>query len=300
VRRTYSIDVDLRFAGGGMKYALKLDERIEATPKASGVCPCCGTDVIAKCGNSKVWHWAHKGRRTCDHWWENETQWHRDWKNRFPKEWQEVIHHDLSGEKHIADVKTPDGLVLEFQHSAIKPEELASREAFYKNMIWVVDGQRLSREAQRLYELLSSNWALEMCVVFEGAHKRFPKSWLHSTVPVYFDIGHPDYLICLLHRAKTYFYYKFPRSYLTTCSKELINRYGTKFFTEYPKYIYTKQLEERLERIRESLNKYISIKRGKRVLTIIPLTRRLRQEELLYEEKLNRADDLTALFLKLS
>jgi len=80
----------------------------------------------------------------------------RDWKNRFPKEWQEVIHHDLSGEKHIADVKTPDGLIIEFQHSAINPEELASRESFYKNMIWVVDGQRLSREAQRLSELLSS------------------------------------------------------------------------------------------------------------------------------------------------
>ena len=74
-----------------MKYALKLDERIEATPKASAICPCCRTEVIAKCGNRKVWHWAHKTKQTCDHWWENETQWHRDWKDKFSERWQEVV-----------------------------------------------------------------------------------------------------------------------------------------------------------------------------------------------------------------
>ena len=92
-----------------MKYALQSDERVEATPKAIGVYPCCGTGMIAKCGNRQIWHWAHKTKRTCDRWWENETQWHRDWKNCFPDEWQEVIHFSDDGEKHIADVKTPSG-----------------------------------------------------------------------------------------------------------------------------------------------------------------------------------------------
>ena len=95
-----------------MKFALQADQRIEATPNALGVCPCCGTEMIAKCGNRKVWHWAHKTKQTCDHWWENETQWHRDWKDQFPVEWQEVVHKADDGEKHIADVKTPDGLVI--------------------------------------------------------------------------------------------------------------------------------------------------------------------------------------------
>jgi competence CoiA-like predicted nuclease len=123
-----------------MKYALSNKDRIEATPKAQGICQCCGSDLIAKCGTQKIWHWAHKGKRNCDHWWENETQWHRDWKDNFPKEWQEVVHLSDDGEKHIADVKTPNGLVVEFQHSAISAEEKLSRETFYKNMIWVVDG----------------------------------------------------------------------------------------------------------------------------------------------------------------
>ena len=39
-----------------MKFALQADQRIEATPNALGVCPCCGTEMIAKCGNRKVWH----------------------------------------------------------------------------------------------------------------------------------------------------------------------------------------------------------------------------------------------------
>ena len=38
-RRTYCTIVNVWFAGGGMKYALKLDQRIEATPKASAICP---------------------------------------------------------------------------------------------------------------------------------------------------------------------------------------------------------------------------------------------------------------------
>ena len=44
------------------------------------------------------WHWTHQFRQMCDHRWENKTQWHRDWKNRFPQEWQEVVHFADSGE----------------------------------------------------------------------------------------------------------------------------------------------------------------------------------------------------------
>ena len=71
-----------------------------------GYCPCCDTEMIAKCGNRKVWHWAHKTKRKYDHWWETETEWHRDGKNQFPVEWQEVVNFAEDGEKHLADVKT--------------------------------------------------------------------------------------------------------------------------------------------------------------------------------------------------
>lgn len=87
-----------------------------------------------------MWHWAHSPRRRCDPWWENETEWHRGWKNHFPNGWQEVVHVDESGERHIADIKTDSGLIIELQHSSMKPEELRSRESFYGNLLWIVDG----------------------------------------------------------------------------------------------------------------------------------------------------------------
>ncbi len=87
-------------------------------------------------------HWAHKTKQNCDPWWESETEWHRKWKDCFSEEFQEIIMYDNeTGEKHVADVKTKTGFVIEFQHSAMKREEKASRENFYKNMVWVIDAK---------------------------------------------------------------------------------------------------------------------------------------------------------------
>lgn len=126
-----------------MKFALVTGLKEEAEPKQPGKCLHCGADMVAKCGRVKVWHWAHKGQRNCDPWWENETEWHRAWKNKFPMDWQEISHTDaVTGHKHIADVKIPHGLVIEFQHSPIHPDEMKAREEFYGEMIWIVDGLR--------------------------------------------------------------------------------------------------------------------------------------------------------------
>jgi competence protein CoiA len=135
-----------------MRFALIDNERHSPSPGLTGHYPGCGAAVIAKCGTERVHHWSHRSKRTCDPWWETETQWHRNWKDRFPQPWQEVIQHDASGEKHIADVRTDKGLVLEFQHSHLNPLEKASREKFHQNMVWVVDGLRLVRDLPRLIE----------------------------------------------------------------------------------------------------------------------------------------------------
>ncbi|WP_208116649.1 MULTISPECIES: hypothetical protein [unclassified Rhizobium] len=101
----------------------------------------CGSAVVAKCGPRVVHHWAHKGRRNCDPWWENETEWHRQWKNHFPEECREISHIAEDGEIHRSDIKTPHGVYIEVQHSAMTDAERKSREEFYKNLIWVIDGQ---------------------------------------------------------------------------------------------------------------------------------------------------------------
>lgn len=137
-----------------MKYSLVDNEKVEAFKGGKGECTLCGGETTAKCGTKVIHHWAHKPKDNCDPWWENETEWHREWKNKFPKEWQEVVHHDeVTGEKHIADVKTPAGLVIEFQNSPISIEELSSREKFYKSMIWIVNGQTFKNNFHILHSL---------------------------------------------------------------------------------------------------------------------------------------------------
>jgi len=172
-----------------MKFAIVNGNKIEASKGTKGICPSCGSELISKCGEVKINHWAHKGNRNCDLWWKNETEWHRAWKGNFPIEWQEVVQFDKNGEKHIADVRTKYGLVIEFQYSHIAPQERTSREVFYKNMVWLVDGTRLKRDYPRLLKgknnLRRTNKQGYFTVDFP--EQCFPSSWIESSVPVIFD-----------------------------------------------------------------------------------------------------------------
>ncbi len=176
-----------------MRFALINGERAEAQPLGSGQCPGCGKPMVARCGSQRVWHWAHKGRLSCDPWWENETEWHRAWKSQFPAEWQEVVHRASDGERHIADVKTWDGWTLEFQHSAISAEERLSRESYYEALIWVVDGVRRQRDAHQLLAAWSSGhrdsnpFSMKRRVTAPGGS--LLRDWAGSRAHVFFDLG---------------------------------------------------------------------------------------------------------------
>lgn len=175
-----------------MKFALVNGNKIEALKGAKGICPSCGSELIAKCGEVKINHWAHKGILNCDIWWENETEWHRQWKNLFPKEWQELVHFDEKGEKHIADVKTKNGWVLEFQHSYILPEERNSRNAFYSKLVWVIDGLRRKTDRMQFQKILEESSKapvgnINIRQINFPEESRLLKEWLNCGVPVFFD-----------------------------------------------------------------------------------------------------------------
>jgi hypothetical protein len=72
-----------------------------------------------------------------------ETPWHKNWKKAFPKSYREVSQFDQElAEIHRADVQTPCGTTIEFQNSPITLKELRSREAFYPNLVWVLNGKK--------------------------------------------------------------------------------------------------------------------------------------------------------------
>ena len=103
-----------------------------------------------------------------------------------------------SGEKHVADVKLRFGLVIEFQHSPIEQMEVESREAFYGNMTWVVDGDRGSADTGYFSMGLStvepaSFVPLAYYLEWWGRSRLLP-NWAKATAPVCLDFGDEEAL----------------------------------------------------------------------------------------------------------
>ncbi|MCS4435877.1 competence protein CoiA [Aquiflexum gelatinilyticum] len=175
-----------------MKYAFVNGDKIEAVKGATGICPSCGSELIAKCGEININHWSHKGTRNCDIWWENETEWHRQWKNRFPAGWQEIVHFDGKGEKHIADIKTHKDWVLEFQHSFINSDERNSRNKFYSKLVWVINGLRRKTDKGQFQKVLEGSSRapvgnVNIRKVNFPRESRLLNEWLNCSAPVFFD-----------------------------------------------------------------------------------------------------------------
>lgn len=175
-----------------MRLALVNGDRSEASPGLTGECDFCGSKMIAKCGIHRIWHWAHHGDHDCDRWWEPETEWHLHWKSKFPIEWQEVVHLAGDGERHIADVKTADGRVIEFQYSAISPRERQSRENFYGSMVWVVNGMRRKRDRLSFEKSLRTIRRDPTVYSVDRGECALLRDWVGGSVDVFFDFESPS------------------------------------------------------------------------------------------------------------
>jgi hypothetical protein len=196
-----------------MKYAIVNGQREEAQPSLAGECPACDGPMIAKCGKVRAWHWAHEGLRDCDPWWEPETDWHRNWKDQFPVDWQEIIQHAEDGRRHIADVKTDDGWVIEFQHSPIEPDERLSREVFYSKLVWVVNGLRRKRDKGQFLKAWEEGTPVAANSQLRGVSPGkcvLLREWAESSAPVFFDIGETQKLGWLLPKRPGGRMYVFP------------------------------------------------------------------------------------------
>ncbi len=86
-------------------------------------------------------------------------------------------------------MKTDQGFVLEFQHSHLVPQERVIREAFYQNMVWVVDGTRLKKDYPRFLEGRKHfrSTALKGFFLVHFPEEYFPAAWIESSVEVLFD-----------------------------------------------------------------------------------------------------------------
>ncbi len=173
-----------------MKFAIVDGKRVEAAPGLKGTCILCETDVIARCGKIRIWHWAHKTIQTCDHWWEPKTEWHRSWQDLFPLDWQEVVHRSETGEKHIADVKTAREWVLEIQYSALRPEERQARNEFYPKLVWIVNGTRRKNDQEKFFSALNAGKRIcsqPLLIDTPSSACGLLQEWGNRRVPIFFD-----------------------------------------------------------------------------------------------------------------
>ncbi len=201
--------------------------------------------MVAKCGEVRLRHRAHKGRLLCDPWWENETEWHRAWKDQFPADWQEFAHLAEDGERHIADVKTERGWVIEFQYSYIKPEERRSREAFYKKLVWVVNGTRRKRDRVQLIRAWKEGVPVGGNSLVRKAFSDdcgLLREWAGSNAPIFFDLGETERLWWLFAKSTNAWVYlaHFPRAQFIECHRSTateIPRQFDEFVSDIPKLI---------------------------------------------------------------
>ena len=97
-----------------------------------------------------------------------------------------MAHTAPHGEIHRADIKTPTGIVIEVQHSTMTDEERESREAFYGNLIWIVDGKSFRDRFHVGWMLPDPNaGAFEDVVWFHQPRDAFKhvSAWTHGVSP---------------------------------------------------------------------------------------------------------------------
>lgn len=135
------------------------------------ICSCCGSTLMAKCGEIVVHHWAHQANKDCDTWSEGIGQWHISWQDLVNPE-----HIEVARGRHRADIVGDGGTVIELQHSPLPSEHIAAREKFYGDMVWLFDAtERFEavNQGERAFFSLGRTKHLELC-----------------KKPVFLDFGH--------------------------------------------------------------------------------------------------------------
>ena len=154
--------------------------RIAPTKGGRGICPGCGGEMHAKCGETKVHHWAHVSVKDCDSWSDNRTSpWHMAWQECFPEECREVFVGENN--EHRADVKGQK-MILEVQKSTISAEKIREREEFYGDMAWMLCGEDFE---SRFVLHGQSACSFEGFIFFNFTWKNMRTCWLSANKPIF-------------------------------------------------------------------------------------------------------------------
>jgi hypothetical protein len=106
-------------------------------------CRCCENPLVPVQGNLRCHHFRHKkDTSTCVSVSKKMSDWHLNFQLEFKPEYREIPFRNEQGKiTNRADIYIKNlGLVIEFQHSPIKMEEIEKRKKVYGNLVWILDG----------------------------------------------------------------------------------------------------------------------------------------------------------------
>ena len=113
------------------------------TEGQESICPECETALVAKRGQIKIWHWAHKSNEAgCGSY---ETDWHLVWKMTYLlyPGWEVEYPLEINGSRYRIDAyRKETGSVREFVHSLSEhytDKHMKLVEADY-DVLWIWDG----------------------------------------------------------------------------------------------------------------------------------------------------------------
>lgn len=164
------------------------DKRIRASHNIIGFCPECNEQLIPRCGDLNINHWAHYPDSTCNYG-EGKTEWHMKWQERaldLGADCEVPFIHN--GTKHIADIVF-NNRVIELQHSNIEKSEVIRRSNFYVGLPdkrfrcdWIID------YTQNNFKIIRTDR-----IVANGHHKKgFDCLFNKLYGDVFFDVGDID------------------------------------------------------------------------------------------------------------
>lgn len=198
------------------------DRRIhidEYTDEMSGkiFCPE-GHPMVAKRGNVKVHHFAHKSNCDCSCS-DNKGDWHQEWQDRAKKEGQEVRFNienstlTSNTRCHIADICIQrdsitdpalpldcKGYVIEIQHSNMDQKTMRERERFYTSqgyhLVWLFDTKLWSYHTIRKVK--------DTLTIRQKGGSAFPTFGAYSgAVTKIFDFGKKDLFLVTEQKGTT-------------------------------------------------------------------------------------------------
>lgn len=161
----------------------------------------------------------------------SESPWHRNWKLAFPTEFREKnFFSETQNCRHRADIHTTCGTTIEFQHSPISLAELRSREDFYPNLVWVIDGKKFKgfKILQQLPDLNDPR-----LLAYEFSHTQnltlYKLDKYGISKPKLFTLSHPELFGLKLSSRYVSFVWKHPHRVWYEAKCDMIFDFGGYF-----------------------------------------------------------------------